>query len=287
MKTMRFLLVLVLGVAFFGAGAQTVLDYEAKPTAEDDNFYIKHNYKENRVVPYHHVRESDVMWSKRYWQRIDLKQKLNHPLYYPVAPIKDRKSLSEVLINAVVNEGSVTPYSDDEFRRVLTPQEVQAKIFSVDSLLDYNINTNQPFWRVDTEKVESRDVKEFLIKEDWFFDKERSVMETRILGICPVAFKPNPNTGAIEKEQLFWLWFPEARKVLVNYEVFNRFNDAERRTFDEIFHLRMFHSYIIKESNVYDRLVYDYKRYSQMEQLLEAENIKETIRNFEHDLWEY
>jgi hypothetical protein len=73
----------------------------------------------------------------------------------------------------------------------------------------------------------------------------------------------------------------------VNYEVFNRFNDAERRTFDEIFHLRMFHSYIIKESNVYDRLVYDYKRYSQMEQLLEAENIKETIRNFEHDLWEY
>jgi gliding motility associated protien GldN len=135
--------------------------------------------------------------------------------------------------------------------------------------------------------VESRDVLEYLIKEDWFFDKQRSVMEVRILGICPVAYKENPATGQIEKEQLFWLWFPEARPLLANHEVFNRYNDAERRTFDEIFHKRMFTSYITKESNVYDRLVYDYKRYSSMEQLLEAERIKEQIRNFEHDLWEY
>jgi gliding motility associated protien GldN len=286
MKKAKYL-VMILFAGVLLAGAQSVLDYEAQPTAADDQLYIKHHYKQNRVVPYHHLRESDIMWMKRYWQKIDMKQKLNHNLYYPIVPINDRKSLAEVLIDGVVNEGSVTAYADDEFTRVLTPQEVTAKIFSIDSVQDFDINTGRPFWRVDTVKVESRDVLEYLIKEDWFFDKQRSVMEVRILGICPVAYKENPATGQIEKEQLFWLWFPEARPLLANHEVFNRYNDAERRTFDEIFHKRMFTSYITKESNVYDRLVYDYKRYSSMEQLLEAERIKEQIRNFEHDLWEY
>lgn len=287
MKSVKNILALVLVASSLMAGAQTVLDYNRQPNAEDDAVFIKHHFKENRVVPYHHLREADVMWMKRYWQKIDLKQKLNHPLYYPIVPIKDRKSLSEVLFQAVVNEGSITAYADDEFKRTLTPQEVAAKIFSVDSVQDFDINTGQPFWRLDTIKVESSDVLEYLLKEDWFFDKERSVMEVRILGICPVAYKENQATGQIEKEQLFWLWFPETRPVLANHETFNRMNDAERRTFDEIFHKRMFHSYITKENNVYDRLIYDYKRYSQMEQLLEAQKIKEEIRNFEHDLWEY
>lgn len=269
------------------AMAQSVMDYSAKPTAEEDNFYIKHHYANNRVIPYPHVREADVMWSKRYWQKLDMKQKLNHPLYYPIVPIKDRKSLYEVLINAVINEGSLTAYGDDEFRQIMTPTEVGERIFSIDTVTDYDINTGQAYDRLDTTKVVSADIKEYLIKEDWFFDKKRSVMEVRILGICPVAYVENSATGAIEKQQLFWLWFPEVRNVIVNFETFNRYNDAARLTFEEIFMKRMFHSYITKESNVYDRLIYDYKRYSQMEQLLEAQKIKEQIRNFELDLWEY
>lgn len=227
------------------------------------------------------------MWAKRYWQRLDMKQKLNHPLYYPIVPIQNRKSLFDVMISAVVDEERLTAYDDDEFKYQLTRQEVMDRIFSVDTISDYDINTNQEFQRLDTVAVQSANIMEYLIKEDWFFDKKRSVMEVRILGICPVAYVENRESGNIEKQQMFWLWFPETRGVLANYETFNRQNDAERRTFDEVFHLRMFESYIVEESNVYDRTIYDYNQLNALDQLLEAERIKTQIRDFELDLWEY
>lgn len=284
MKRIFLFLALVLGTV---VSAQSVLDYDREPNAQDDNFYIKHHYETNRVIPYAKVREADVMWAKRYWQRLDMKQKLNHPLYYPIVPIQNRKSLFEVMIGAVVDEERLTAYDDDEFKYQLTRQEVMDRIFSVDTITDYDINTNQAFQRLDTVAVQSANIMEYLIKEDWFFDKKRSVMEVRILGICPVAYVENRESGNIEKQQMFWLWFPELRPVIANFETFNRQNDAERRSFDEVFHLRMFESYIVEESNVYDRTIYDYNQLNALDQLLEAERIKTQIRNFELDLWEY
>lgn len=284
MKRIFLFLALVLGTV---VSAQSVLDYDRETKAQDDNFYIKHHYETNRVIPYAKVREADVMWAKRYWQRLDMKQKLNHPLYYPIVPIQNRKSLFDVMIGAVVDEERLTAYDDDEFKYQLTRQEVMDRIFSVDTITDYDINTNQAFQRLDTVAVQSANIMEYLIKEDWFFDKKRSVMEVRILGICPVAYVENRESGNIEKQQMFWLWFPELRPVIANFETFNRQNDAERRSFDEVFHLRMFESYIVEESNVYDRTIYDYNQLNALDQLLEAERIKTQIRNFELDLWEY
>ena len=80
--------------------------------------------------------------------------------------------------------------------------------------------------------------------------------------------------------------FPGAREVLINAEVFNLIgNDAERRTYDDIFWKRMFGSTIVKEANVMDRKVNEYM--VGLDALLEAERIKAEIFNLEHDLWEY
>jgi len=284
-----FLLLIGIGLFTFGSlKAQSVLEYyEKPPTAEDDNIYVKHHYDNNRVVPYAYLREADVMWQKRYWRVIDLREKMNHPLYYPIYPIKDRKSMWEVIRNAVVTEGSVAAYGDDEFRTQITPEEIAGKISSIDTVTSWDIDTGEEFIRIDTVTMDNKDVLQYIIKEDWFFDKQRSVMEVRILGICPVGYIENTETGNKEPQKLFWIWFPEVREHLAHGEVFNPSNDSERRTFDEILHLRKFASYITKESNVYDREIFDYKKFMAMEQILEAENIKESIRNFEHDLWEY
>jgi gliding motility associated protien GldN len=144
-------------------------------------------------------------------------------------------------------------------------------------------------------QIRWNDIKELLIKEDWFFDKQRSVMEVRIIGICPIMHRLQIlNTGGDEEQigqlqriQTFWVYFPEARNVLANTDVFNNFNDAQRISFDDIFWKRRFDSYIIRESNVWDnRLIQDYT-FSGLETLLEAERIKTELFNFEHDLWEY
>ena len=129
-------------------------------------------------------------------------------------------------------------------------------------------------------------VWKYWVKEDWFFDRQRSVMEVRILGLCPlVEKKTETGEGTGADKALFWIYFPQARPIFANQEVYMRHNDAERRTFDEIFWKRMFSSYIRKETNVYDRVIVEYV--SGLDALLEAERIKKDIFVFEHDLFHY
>jgi len=135
-------------------------------------------------------------------------------------------------------------------------------------------------------KFEPTDVKRIRIKEDMFFDKQRSVTETRIIGICPVKENIDPKTGESRGDQpLFWINFPEARPVFAKAEVFNRQNSAAKMTYDDLFWKRMFSSYIYKEENVYDRKIIEYA--TGLDAMLESERIKNDLFMFEQNLWEY
>jgi gliding motility associated protien GldN len=131
-------------------------------------------------------------------------------------------------------------------------------------------------------------VKKWRVKEEWYFDKQRSVMDVRIIGICPMQEGKDEITGEPTGffDPLFWVYFPDARPILANAEIFNLMkNDAERRTYDDIFWKRMFSSYIIKESNVMDRKLNEYM--IGLDAILKSEEIKSELFNIEHDLWEY
>ncbi len=231
------------------------------------------------------------MWSKRIWRVIDLREKINHPLYYPTSPILDRKSLFDVIKDGIA-KGSITafgnPAMDDEFRMELTKSEAEALLIKWDSANQVE-DPNNPgaMMAAPIKKVTSSDmVWKYWVKEDWFFDRQRSVLDVRIIGICPLIEKKTEtgeSTGA--DQALFWVYFPEARPDLANQVVYMRHNDSERRTFDSIFWKRMFSSYIRKESNVYDRSIAEYQ--SGLDALLESERIKDDIFKFEHDLWHF
>lgn len=254
-----------------------------------DGVYVKEHYPTRKVIPYTHLREADVMWATRIWRKLDLREKINHPLYYPSQAIKNRRSLAQVIVEAV-REGSLTAYDplDDEFTITLTKAEIERKLSYVDT--QYIESPDPPYDLVMTvipEEFDPATVKEFRIKEDWFFDRQRSVLDVRIIGIQPVAENIDRATGEVRgTEPMFWVYFPEARNIFASAEVFNRQNDAERKTMEDIFWKRMFGSYIYKEKNVYDRSIADYML-NTLDQLLEAEKIKENIFILEHDLWEY
>lgn len=254
-----------------------------------DGVYVKEHYPTRKVIPYTHLREADVMWSTRIWRKLDLREKINHPLYYPTEPIKNRRSLTQVIIEAV-REGSLTAYDplDDEFTMTLTKAEIERKLSFIDT--QYIESPDPPYdlqMTVIEEDFQPANVKEFRLKEDWFFDRQKSILDVRIIGIQPVADNIDRTTGEVRgKEPMFWVYFPEARNIFASAEVFNRQNDAERRTMEDIFWKRMFGSFIYKEKNVYDRLVSEYML-NGIDQLLEAEKIKEEIFILEHDLWEY
>lgn len=254
-----------------------------------DGVYIKENTPTRRVIPYTQIREGDAMWTKRIWRTLNMREKLNHPLFFPTEEIKDRKSLFQV-IKYGIEEGTITAYGnalfDDEFQEPLTKTEALDKLGEYVTIYreddDGNVVMDSAF-----QEVGGYSIRQYWTKEEWFFDRERSVMDVRILGICPVQEKMEED-GVTFKGYLplFWIYFPEARYVFANFDVFNTFNDAERRTYEDLFWKRVFSSYIRKESNVYDRLIQSYKG-TNIDMLLEAERVKQEIFNFEHDMWHY
>jgi gliding motility associated protien GldN len=253
-----------------------------------DKPWVKENTPTRRVVPYTHVREADVMWHRRVWRTIDLREKINHPLYFPIQDIADRKSLFTVIKEGVL-EGTITAYDEqsDEFEIPITSAEVERILKFPEIKKQYDEYGDEMEGFADTiwEDYTSEDIVSYRLKEDWFFDNERSIMDVRIMGICPVRLQLDENGNSKGKVPMFWIYFPEARYVFANYDVFNRQNDAERRTFEDIFWKRMFNSYATKRSNVYDRS--NKKHLVGIDILLKAEEIKDDIFKMEHDLWHF
>lgn len=256
-----------------------------------DGAYVKEHNPTKRVVPYPHLRQADVMYAERMWQIIDLREKINHPLYFPLEEIADRKSLFDVIKHALMVEGSLTAYGlgptddDDEFRYPLDQAEIDSLLRPIATKPTEDPDTGDIMYVDVEEPVLSRDITQYKLKEDWIFDKQRSERFVRIIGIAPM--KEDFDDEGVKRgyKTLFWLYFPECRYVFANASVFNFQNDSQRRTFEEIFQKRMFYSYIVKETNVYDRSVASYAR--GLDALLESERIKDELFTIEHDLWHY
>ncbi len=275
-----------------------------------DGVYVQEHIPTKRVIQYTHLREADVIWAKRVWRTIDLREKLNHPLYYPTEPISDRRALWDVIKYGILEEGSITPYEptdpfgnpDDQFKTPITPpngnaddpaykKRIEELFFdiSTEPKLDengeemYDELTGDPITIEMKEPIRADQIIKYYIKEDWFFDKQRSVQERRIIGIAPVIYKRDPNGDIKGMQTKFWIYFPQARYVFQNFFVYNRKNDARRMSFDDLFWKQMYSSYIHKETNVFDRKINS--TWDGIDALLESEKIKKEIFTIEHDLW--
>ena len=273
-----------------------------------DGVYIQEHIPTKRVVSYIHLREADVMWSKRIWRVLDLKEKKNHKLYYPLEPQNDRISLYDVMRYGALDEGSITVYDpgidlDDKFRYPVRPtngnsndpefknrlKAMFGRIESKDSVADDEIVRDDNGDKISVEYIEeytSADIVRYVLKEDWFFDKQRSMLDVRIIGISPTVLAVNPETkDVVGLKQLFWLYFPECRYVFQNFFVYNPENDAQRMSFDDLFWKRDFSSFVQKESNVFDRKISP--NWDGLDALLESERVRNEIFTFEHDLWHF
>jgi gliding motility associated protien GldN len=253
-----------------------------------DGAILREDGYNKRAVPYTFLSESNSMWAKRVWREMDLREKMNHPFYFPTTPSAHRKNLMQVLMDAVFTEGSIRLYAadDDDFSITLSSQEAWNQFYQVDTIEKTGSEAPYPVTREpDTTLIDFATITKIRLKEDWVFDQERSVMEPRIIGLSPVKTFIDKITGEVRGYgSMFWVYFPQARLVLRNNEIYNRYNFSQRLTYDDIFMKRMFSSRILKIDNDHDRTISAYL--TGVNALLEAEEVKGLLAGFEHDVWE-
>ena len=275
----------------------TTVDPGSPPVMSEQQAPSTDVYKKETIIPekkpvnYPYIREADVMWAKDVWRTIDLRQRMNFPLRYPIEGSMsggDRYSLFGLLMEGIKTE-EITPYEytpNVGWKEPFSKLTTLARIFA-DTGGDtiYNDDGTVAEWTQGTSYV-----WQFRIQEQWFFDKKHSIMDVRIIAIAPVYFnlfnefgerlpQPRPTIP-------FIVHFPQCRRLFATHAVFNNNNDAAPISFDDLFFQRRFASTINAESNVYgNRELTSYKTGQDI--LLEAEKIKNDLFIMEHDLWEY
>ena len=243
------------------------------------NIDQKQSDEESSFLEYNFIDDRDILWSKIVYEKIDLNEKLNFPLLFPIIDSEDRtrKSLWRILKENIEN-GKIKKVYDSRSDDFLSSNEIVKK----DSIIDtysskYTEGDDKP-----KKFAVSDDIKAYYIKGMWYFDKRQSEMKYRLLGLMPYG----NNLKEKGKEQpYFWIWYPSIREILHKEMVYNDKNNANRISFDQLLISRRFNSYIYKEDNVYgNRAIGDYKMKG-LQSILESERIKKEILDFEQDMW--
>ncbi|WP_372944537.1 gliding motility protein GldN [Muriicola sp.] len=251
-------------------------------------------------LDYGYVDDRDILWSKTIWEVIDLDERVNFPLYYPTDTVdigSDRRSLYDVFLKNIKNGKLTDVYVDSYFTEKRKFEDLKATLTRIDTTdLGYEqINAGEALSPeyVNRRDITAADIEEYRIKGIWYFDKRQGELKYRLLGIAPVA----PDVNFVDDEsmspgdnkvELFWVWFPSARKILHDAKVYNQRNSAQPISFDMLLNARRFNGVIYKEDNVHgDRKIEDYIADNALFQLLESNRIKEAIRDREQDMWAY
>ncbi len=298
------ILVLVLSTATF---AQSNLLNAKTPDQIGKKTEAELSADNDKPLPYGYVHDRDILMGKRIWEYIDLDERVNFPLYFPVEgdleSSPDRRSLYNVLINGI-KDGKITEvYDSSYFTTKKTLEEIEASLFTVDTTNAGIVQMNDDIdayrkgdKKLDPEfirktELEAKDVNAYRIVGYWYFDKRQGELKYRLLGIAPVlieVFSKRDNSSQPEYIDLFWVYFPSARDVLHDATAFNNRNSAMPFSFDHLLNSRRFSGMIYLEENVYgDRKIADYMKDNAQMQLLESDRVKEKIRDFEQDMWNY
>lgn len=257
-----------------------------------DGAYKRTDLNNRKPTPLPYIREADVMWRKKVWRIIDLREKVNQPLYFPTREIEGRFNLVNLFLEGIKN-GKLTAYdakNDDEFKVPMTFEQVKEAFGATTRTQKVrDVDTGELKDKTVTGEIRSEEVKQFMVKEEWFFDKQTSTMNVRVIGICPIQEfyrEGDVNQESVQRRQVFWIYYPEARELMAANEVFNPQNTARNASFDDIFLKRKFNSYIVKEENIYNNR--DISQYlGGKDAMLESKRIENSIFDYEQNLWEY
>lgn len=242
----------------------------------------------SRPLYWQPIREADVLWKKRVWREIDTRQKQNMAFRFPGDDNSGGGMFIEIILDAV-KKGKIKAYStmDDRFTTALSKEQIlEMTSGTLDTFFVDDPVTGEPTQIIKRQDFNPEIVTKFRLKEDWIFDRNLGRMVVRIIGMAPLKDVYNEDGSYRASTPMFWIYYPEMRDLLAQYEVFNPENDVARMTWDEFFENRFFSSYIMKVSNPFDNTFIGMGLQG-TDALYEGQRITEQIFNKEHDMWIY
>lgn len=300
MNWRNFLLVSVFSLGSFAATAQSNLLNAKTPDEIGKKTEAQLISDNDKPLPYGYVHDRDVLMGKKTWEFIDLDERINFPMLYPIDTNNigsDRRSLYDVLLKGIKSGKITEVYSDGYFTSKKTLKDVEDATVFIDTTnagreqANYGEQISEEYivpYRLEADKISG-----YKINGYWYFDNRQGELKYRLLGICPVMPDVRSLVNASEDQEpdlieLFWVYFPAIRDVLHEAKAFNNKNSAMPLTFDHLLNSRRFNGVIYKEENVMgDREIDEYMKENAQLQLLESERVKDKIRNFEQDMWNY
>lgn len=283
------------GVSGISLRADNVFGIDSlKPSMRND-WAVESDTANFRVpLAYQYIRPDDAIWGKRVWAEIDTRQKMNLPFRYPGFDENGNSlTLINILMNAITRD-SIQAFNpiDDRFTTPMTAQEVAQEVHGqAQTIRVTNPITGQETDTTIYNDFDPNSVTRYRLKEDWVFDKATSTLYCRIIGIAPERTVLNDDGSIRAYAPMFWLYYPDLRPVLARFDVYNPQNYYQRMSWEDLFEMRFFTSFIIKEDNPFDRSIKDYITGNTEEdgvrRLLEGKKIREEIFNYEQDLWSY
>lgn len=256
----------------------------------NDNAVERQLVKERVPLAYEHIREDDAVYRQRVWREIDTREKMNLPFRNRAMEDNGDQRFIGILLNSI-RDSSITAFDpiDDRFTTPMPTEKIAEQLVGKSETVPvYDPVTGAQHDTTIYNDFNPDDIVKYQIKEEWVFDKESSRMFVRILGIAPLKIIRNSNGDVLGETPIFWVYYPDLRPTLAKYEAYNGRNYGSRMSWEELFESRMFSSYIVKSTidNPYDQFIQLYVK-DPILRLLESDNIKERIFNYEQDLWSY
>lgn len=268
-----------------------------KKSLRNDAAIERNLVTERTPLPYEYIREDDAIYRQRLWRDIDTREKLNLPFRYAADDDAGNQRFVSILLKAIQDgpdNGGVTAFNpiDDRFTTPMTKAEVAKSIGGEPVPVPiYNAQGEVERYETKAPEINLDSFYKFRIKEEVIFDKESSRLVWRILGIAPIKNIYTSTGEFVGESEMFWVYYPDMRPIFAKYEVYNGKNFGARMSWEELFESRMFYGRIVKSTvdNPFDQYIKNQMGFknSNILQLLEGENIKDKIFNYEQNLWSY